>query len=154
MKKIVSLFLFSAMCIPVFISGSVLSQDLQKPYKNPSPNHTPVGNYDTVIHGFIPVDKEPIPVELVKPVYPLGAMNCNIQGNVYVKVLLDETGKPKVAQVIKSSNYIFHDSAVSAALNSRFKPAIKDGKNISYWVVIPYKFSNRSIAGQAKTTSE
>jgi TonB family protein len=148
MKKKFSSIIITALFIPVFITGCALSQDTQKSQIHSIPVNTSIKYNDSAILDFIPVDMQPVPIALVKPAYPLGALKINLRGNVFVKVLLDETGKPKDAKIIKSTHTIFDDSAISAALSSKFEPAIKDGKHISYWVVIPYKFTNRSIASQ------
>lgn len=61
-------------------------------------------------------------------------------GNCYISFLIDEKGDVESAQVIRG----YHTAADAEALRVvkllKFKPAIKDGKNIDYRMVLPVKF--------------
>lgn len=86
------------------------------------------------------VQKMPELIESVNPVYPEEAKKNGIKGKVYLKVFVNEEGLPKEAMIMKSTNEIFNQPAIDAALKCKFTPAIKDDKPIAVWVVIPYKF--------------
>lgn len=88
----------------------------------------------------VEVQKMPELIEAVNPVYPEEAKKNGIKGKVYLKVFVDEGGIPKETKVLKSTNEIFNQPAIDAALKCKFTPAIKDDKPIAVWVVIPYKF--------------
>ena len=105
----------------------------------PPPSNVKVDDPD--INAFIQTEKFPEMIEAVTPVYPEEAKKNKINGKVYVKVLLDNEGNPKKAIVIKSDNEIFNQSAVDAAMKSKFTPAINNGEPIAVWIVLPYKFS-------------
>lgn len=61
-------------------------------------------------------------------------------GTSYVSFLIDEKGDVESAAVIRG----YHTAADAEALRVvkllKFKPAIKDGKNIDYRMVLPVKF--------------
>jgi len=90
---------------------------------------------------FIEVEKMPELIESVKPEYPEIAKRAGITGKVFVKVLIDKEGLPKKAMVIKSESELFNQSAVNAAMKSKFTPAMNDGKPLAVWIVLPYKFA-------------
>lgn len=95
---------------------------------------------DPSIDAFIPVEKLPEMVVSAKPVYPELATRANLEGTVYVKVLVDKEGKPKKAVVVKTDGEIFNQAAIDAVLKCVFSPAIQNNKPITVWVVIPFKF--------------
>ncbi|NJD22923.1 MAG: TonB family protein [Melioribacter sp.] len=96
---------------------------------------------DPDVNEFRQVQKFPEMIESAKPEYPEVAKRAGITGKVFVKVLVDKEGTPKKAIVIKSEAEILNQSAVDAALKSKFTPALDEGKPISVWIVLPYKFN-------------
>lgn len=93
------------------------------------------------INESITVEKYPELIESSKPEYPELAKKAGIEGKVFVKVLVDKEGNPKKAVVIKSENEIFNQSAVNAAMKSKFTPAINKGEKIAVWIVLPFKYA-------------
>jgi protein TonB len=57
-----------------------------------------------------------------------------------VKILIDKYGMPKKVVVQKSDAEIFEESAIEAAMNSKFTPAVMNNASVACWVSIPYKF--------------
>ena len=100
----------------------------------------PGENEDPGINEFVKVEKLPEIVEAAKPDYPEAAKKAGIEAKVFVKVLVGKDGNPKKAVVIKSENEIFNQSAIDAAMKSKFTPAINKGEKIAVWVVLPYKY--------------
>lgn len=96
---------------------------------------------DPDINTFVQVEKFPKLIESAKPEYPEIAKRAGITGKIFVKVLVDKEGTPKKAIVIKSESELFNQSAIDAALKSKFTPAINKGEAIAVWIVLPYKFS-------------
>ena len=96
---------------------------------------------DPDINTFVQAEKLPEMIESAKPEYPEIAKKAGILGKVFVKVLVDKEGSPKKAIVIKSESELFNQSAIAAAMKSKFSPAIQGGKPIAVWIVLPYKFS-------------
>jgi protein TonB len=89
---------------------------------------------------FVPVEKTPVVVKEVKPVYPDLAQRANMEGTVWVKIWVDKEGKAKKAVVIKSDAEIFNEAAVNAAIQWVFTPAIMNNGPVAVWVAIPFKF--------------
>lgn len=89
---------------------------------------------------FVPVEKQPVPVKQVTPVYPELAQRAQMEGTVWVKIWVDKEGKPKKAVVIKSDAEIFNQAAIDAAMQWVFTPAIMNNGPVAVWVAIPFKF--------------
>jgi TonB family protein len=90
---------------------------------------------------YVAVKKLPDIISAATPDYPSDAKKNNIEGKVYVKVLVDNEGNPKEAIVIRSDNEIFNQPAKEAAMKTKFSPAMQDGKPTAVWVVLPYRFA-------------
>lgn len=94
---------------------------------------------------FVALEKEPQFVNQVKPVYPEIARKAGLEGRIVVRVLIDKDGKPKKAQVLKSSGIeAFEEAAIDAVMRSSYSPAIQNGKPVKCWMTIPIKFSLNS----------
>ncbi len=92
---------------------------------------------------FVPVEKMPEIVVQVKPVYPDLAIRANLEGRVWVRILVSREGKPKKAVVAKSDAEIFNQAAIDAAMKYSFTPALQNNKPVAVWVVVPFKFELR-----------
>jgi protein TonB len=97
--------------------------------------------------AFIPVEKPPIPVKQVVPEYPEIARRTGVEGSVWVKVLVTKEGKVKKAVVLKSDIELLNESAIQAAMQWVFTPAVMNNGPVSVWVAIPFRFRlhNQSI---------
>ena len=58
-----------------------------------------------------------------------------------VNIWVGTDGRPHQVVVLKSDNDVFNQSAVDAAKQWVFTPATKEGKPVSVWVSVPFKFS-------------
>lgn len=92
---------------------------------------------------FIPCEKFPEIVVRATPVYPELAIRANLEGKVWVNTLVDKQGKVKNAIIAKSNQEIFNQSAIDAAMQYSFTPALQNNKPVAVWVVIPFKFELR-----------
>lgn len=88
----------------------------------------------------VPVDKEPGLVKNASPTYPQEALKNGLEGTVFVKIWVDAEGKVRDAVIAKSDNEIFNQASIDAAKQFQFTPAMKDGKPVSVWVVVPMKY--------------
>jgi TonB family protein len=140
MKKISVTSLSILFFISVFLPVSVFSQDISKHNTTHQKSKKTFIQDKPDINTFIPVDEEPVPLDLVRPEYPEVALKSGVKGLVYVKVLIDENGKPDNAVVIKSAAGILNNSVINSALKSTFSPAVKEGQKISCWTIIRYSF--------------
>jgi TonB family protein len=94
-------------------------------------------------------------LELVKAPtaeYPSAAFREGIQGQVWLRALISETGKVETVQVL-SGDPLLLDEAVRTAKKYRFKPYIKDGKPIKLWTRIPLDFYFADKLVQLKKTA-
>lgn len=108
------------------------------------PQAAPAMAQEQTKHQDVPdlvlVDQQPSLKKSVEPVYPPEALAKNLEGKVWLKVLIDSTGHPAEVQLFKSDNDIFNDAAMTAARQFTFNPAMKDKKPVAVWVTFPFKF--------------
>ena len=103
----------------------------------------PTVNDNPDIKDFIPVQQLPGIVVQISPVYPELAIRAGLEGRVWVSILVGREGKPKKAVVVKSDQEIFNQSAIDAAMQYSFTPALQNNKPVAVWVVVPFKFELR-----------
>lgn len=142
MKK-ESICFLSLLLVFTFVNSS-LSQDFNHSAKEAQPFIAQ--NIETQKDTLDPndykaVDKMPEIISQEKPVFPEEALKKNLEGKVFLRVLVDANGNSAKVEVLKSSNSVFDDAAIKAAKNYKFNPATKDGKSVSVWVVIPFNFA-------------
>jgi len=89
---------------------------------------------------FQPIERMPVPVKQVAPEYPQLARLADIEGTVWVKILVDKTGRAKRAIIDKSEAQVFNDSAIRAAMQWVFTPGLMNSGAIAVWVEIPFRF--------------
>jgi protein TonB len=83
----------------------------------------------------------------VEPTYPPASRRAGEEGQVQLRVLVDETGKPKDIQVLKGSGFDRLDQAAKDAVRKwRFKAASDGTRNIMAWtqVAITFKLTTAS----------
>lgn len=99
------------------------------------------GTGDGSIFGT--VDKMPAFIDIYKPPFPEAARIANVEGKVFVKVLIDEHGNAIKAVIIRrqpADCTLFDASALKSALRSRFSPGILNGHPVKVWCLIPINF--------------
>jgi TonB family protein len=89
------------------------------------------------------VDSKPVILSRSRPEYTDEARNNNVQGAVRLRILVDETGTVKSVRVIRGLPYGLTQKAIEAGYKTRFKPAMKDGKAVPYWIIIEVTFAIR-----------
>ena len=92
---------------------------------------------------FVPCEKFPEIVVRATPVYPELAIRANLEGKVWVNILVDKQGKVKNAIIAKSNQEIFNEAALKAAMQYSFTPALQNNKPVAVWIVVPFKFELR-----------
>jgi protein TonB len=101
---------------------------------------TDIPDVDPGFDDFVAVEIEPVAIVQVKPAYPDIARRAEVEGTVYVKVLVDKEGKVKKAVPVDGPE-IFFEEAIKASMQWVFKPAIQHDQPVSVWVVIPFRFN-------------
>jgi protein TonB len=94
-----------------------------------------------VKHFFRVYEQAPVLVSKPKAEYPEIAKKMGLEGRVFVQLDVDTTGIVVDAKIIKSSNEIFNQAALSAAKRLRFKPAETRGMKIPVRIVWPIVFT-------------
>jgi TonB family protein len=88
------------------------------------------------------LSRRPELVMLVPPVYPKDAEKNRIEGSVELRIHVTETGIVDQAEVVTSSGVQSMDeAAIKAALKTRFRSAIKNGKRVPMWINYPIQFA-------------
>ena len=86
-------------------------------------------------------DQEPVLVSQVQPKYPDGAILKAVEGTVYTKMWVDESGKVVQVIVTKSDNEVLNEAAMDAGMQWLFKPALNNGKPVAVWITVPWRFA-------------
>lgn len=97
------------------------------------------------VEFFVAVEEMPEPIGGIqgiqqKIIYPEIAKRAGVQGRVYVKAFVDESGTVKKAEVIKGIGAGCDEAAIDAVLKTRFKPGKQRGKPVRVQVSIPILF--------------
>jgi protein TonB len=94
---------------------------------------------------FVAVEEQPEPIGGIeaiqsKIVYPEIAKRAGVQGRVFIKAFVDETGVVRKAEVIKGIGAGCDEAAVAAVMQTQFKPGKQRGKAVKVQVSIPIVF--------------
>jgi periplasmic protein TonB len=77
----------------------------------------------------------------IEPTYPPASRRASEEGTVRLKVLVDETGRPKDVQVAQSSGFARLDEAAKQAVRKwRFQAAMNGGQAMSVWTQVAITF--------------
>jgi TonB family protein len=87
-------------------------------------------------------DNNPIITQKITPEYPYIAERANLEGEVWLKMQIDKSGRPKYVTVMISDAEIFNEPSINAALQYRFTPAQKDNKPVEVWIAMPFHFKH------------
>ena len=93
---------------------------------------------------FVPYDEAPVPIKWVKPTYPELARKSGVEGKIFVQALVDKSGKVRDAKCMKENSVnadIFCESAVKAAFQNEYKPAISNKTPVAVWVLYKVDFN-------------
>jgi protein TonB len=103
----------------------------------------PLEEYLPSQEEFTPYDEAPVPLNEVTYEYPPLAKEAGIEGTVWVKALVDKSGKVRNALIYKPSGSSagFEDVATEAAYKIKYKPAISNDQPVAVWVVYPVRFT-------------
>jgi len=138
------LYIFILSSLTFFTANGIYAQALpnfggDKPAKKAAVAEKNDDAYPDV-NDFVPVDQQPAIVKRSPVAYPELAKSARMEGNVYLKVLIDKDGKAKKAVVFKSDSDVFNESAIQSAMKSSYTAATNDGHPVASWMVVPYSF--------------
>ncbi|MBE0571623.1 MAG: energy transducer TonB [Ignavibacteriaceae bacterium] len=94
---------------------------------------------------FVAVEEMPEPLGGLKSiqekiVYPEIALRARVEGKVFVKAFVDETGKVTSAEIVKGIGAGCDEAAIDAVLQTKFSPGKQRGRPIKVQVTIPIVF--------------
>ena len=89
------------------------------------------------------VDTKPVPLNRLTPRYTEAARANGVQGSVLVRVLVGEDGIVKSVRVVRGLPDGLTEEALIVARQTKFKPAMKDGKPVPFWVGLEISFNIR-----------
>lgn len=97
------------------------------------------------VEFFVAVEEMPEPIGGIQGIqqriiYPEIAKRAGVQGRVYIKAFVDETGAVQKAEVLKGIGAGCDEAAVDAVMKTRFKPGKQRGKPVRVQVSIPILF--------------
>jgi TonB family protein len=133
------------LCSIVFITGctdesspvavpvtSVVTNDSAY-FSNDDFSFYPTDHYDSTLTA-------PQPTAVTTPQYPEEARRQNIEGDVWIKMLILSDGTVKRCYVLQSTNSLFNKGSLAAALQWRFRPAERNGTPAYCFVAVPFKY--------------
>ena len=100
-------------------------------------------NFDDMVFEIADLDKAPVPLVRIAPVYPPELKRNRVQGTVNVVFIVDELGNVKRPSIEKSSNREFNENAIKAVRQWKFEPGEKDNKKVKTRVRLPLAFTLR-----------
>ena len=89
------------------------------------------------------VDSKPVLLSNPPPVYTDEARAARIQGVVTARLRVGSDGRVKQVKIVQGLPGGLNEQAIQAAYQYRYKPALKDGKPVSYWVSAQIEFNLR-----------
>lgn len=105
----------------------------------PPPPPPGSGEEEEEILEFYMVEQKPELVHSVNPVYPEIARKAGLNGKVFLKFLVDKTGRVSNVTVLRGQE-IFRQAAIDAILQFKFKPAQQNDRPVSVWMTQPISF--------------
>jgi TonB family protein len=94
--------------------------------------------------GGEPQIERPVPFDERVIGYPLELWDQDIEGQMLLRVRVNDLGRvDSVVMVESSGHHAFDSAAIAGARDLRFTPARKNGKRIEVWAQVPVHFSKR-----------
>ena len=98
---------------------------------------------DTNTPATSAVDEKPVRLSGPTPQYTEEARANRINGTVVLRVLVGADGDVKQVRVVSGLPYGLNEKAIEVARQTKFKPAMKDGKPVPHWVALQMSFNIR-----------
>ena len=80
------------------------------------------------------VDERPVLLNQPRPLFTEEARKNKVQGVVRVRILVDTNGAVKEVVLMRGLPDGLNEQAIRAAYQMRFRPAMKNGQPVSYWM--------------------
>jgi protein TonB len=92
-----------------------------------------VGRPNPAVHQTA-VDERPVLLNQPRPLFTEEARRNKVQGVVRVRILVDTNGAVKEVVLMRGLPDGLNEQAIRAAYQMRFRPAMKNGQPVSYWL--------------------
>ena len=79
-------------------------------------------------------------IDKPRPVYTREASRAGVQGFVILRVELTASAVIGRVRVVRRLPYGLTENAIRVACKIKFKPAVKDGQQVSQWLAVEYAF--------------
>jgi protein TonB len=89
------------------------------------------------------VDQKPQALNAPQPRYTEEARKNKIQGVVIARVLVGADGSAKQVKISRGLPDGLDEQAIQAAYQLRFRPAMKGGQPVAFWVSVTIEFNLR-----------
>jgi protein TonB len=106
----------------------------------PAPPPRPRPRLQPSTFNLSEVSERPRVLTWVRPQYTDAAQDEEVEGVVKVEVILDRTGKPVRARIVKGLGYGLDGAVKHAVMKSRFSPCKRRGMPVKCRLVIPNRF--------------
>ncbi|MGZ3440219.1 MAG: energy transducer TonB, partial [Polyangia bacterium] len=90
-----------------------------------------------------PPDSAPVPLAHADALFPPQARAAGVSGTVGLELTVDADGNVTDVKVTRAAGFGFDESAVAAARQLKFRPAVHDGKPIAATVAFEQRFTLR-----------
>lgn len=92
--------------------------------------------------SFVAVDEQPKALHFPAVRYPEIARQTNVEGSVWLKVLINTEGNviDVIVAIPSKANVGFEEAAVAAARDSKWRPAMQNKQPITVWVGYEVRF--------------
>jgi TonB family protein len=118
-------------------TGPGMGMGIGPGYREPNPS---VSNTPSQSNVASNVDSKPVLLNNPLPNYTEEARRNKVQGVVVLRLLVDETGSVKNMRIVRGLPDGLNEKAIEAGHKLRFKPAMKDGKAVSYSTLVEMTF--------------
>lgn len=89
------------------------------------------------------IDSRPVALSFPRPRYTEEARRNKVQGQIRLRILIGADGSVKQAVVLAGLPDGLNQQALDSAYQIKFKPAMKDGKPVDFWIPISMEFNLR-----------
>ena len=89
------------------------------------------------------VDTKPVPLNQPRPNYTEEARQNKVQGLVRARILIGSDGLVKQVRIQRGLPYGLNEEAIRAAMQMRFRPALKSGVAVAFWTTLDVEFNLR-----------
>ncbi|MEW6207706.1 MAG: TonB family protein [Acidobacteriota bacterium] len=106
-------------------------------------NDPKIGGTPRSSHAQQKVDSLPVALNRPRPNYTEEARKNKVSGTARVYALVGSDGIVKQVKVIRGLSDGLNEEAIRAAMQMRFRPAIRNGQAVDYWVTVDIEFNIR-----------